>query len=122
MPMKVIGWAGMKVGFGKVKVIAGIRDNKELVHVVCLTSPVFLGGGVHRCCQQQVKCLYNIKIFKLILCIGVHGFGMLRLISTFFSVLVSGLYVHYHNFYCKFSYYLPLINPDLRYACNCSYY
>jgi hypothetical protein len=48
-------------------------------------------------------------------------FRLLHLIFTFFSVLVSALYMHYHNFYCTLSCYLLLIHPDLRYIYSCSY-
>jgi hypothetical protein len=29
---------------------------------------------------------------------------------------------HYNNFYCTFSFYLPLTNPDIMYVYSCSYY
>jgi hypothetical protein len=38
-----------------------------------------------------------MKISKLILRIGFHGFGLLHKISTSFSILVSGLYMLYRE-------------------------
>jgi hypothetical protein len=47
MPMNVIGCARIKLSFWKLKVIADIGSNKELVHMACLTHSVFFfcGGG-----------------------------------------------------------------------------
>jgi hypothetical protein len=43
---------------------------------------------------------------SIFLCIGVSGFGcwfgLMHLFATSFSTLVSGLDVHFNNFYCKF--------------------
>jgi hypothetical protein len=36
-------------------------------------------------------------------------------------LLVSGLCMLYHSSYCKFSCYLPLTKPGLRYLYSCSY-
>jgi hypothetical protein len=36
-------------------------------------------------------------------------------------LLVSGLYMHYHNLYHKFSCYLLLTNPYVGCICSCSY-
>jgi galactitol-specific phosphotransferase system IIC component len=44
-----------------------------------------------------------MKIIKLFLPLGVHVFGLLHLFSACLSILVSGLYVLYHNFYCTLS-------------------
>jgi hypothetical protein len=56
----------------------------------------------------------DTKIFKLFLCIDVHGFGcwvsFRHVFSTSCSISVSGLHTHFHNFS-----YLPLTKPDLRY-------
>jgi hypothetical protein len=45
--------------------------------------------------------------------------GFLLKISASLSILVSGLYVFYHNFYCIFSCYLPSKKPGLRYIHSC---
>jgi hypothetical protein len=42
---------------------------------------------------------------------------LLHKIFTSLSILVSGLCMLYHNFYCIFSFYLPLTKPGLRYLC-----
>jgi hypothetical protein len=57
---------------------------------------------------------HTVKISKLILCVGFHGFGLLHKISTFFSILVSSLYMLWYNLYCTISYYLLLTKLDLR--------
>jgi hypothetical protein len=59
--------------------------------------------------------IYSIKFFKLLLCIGVYGFGLLHLFLTSISVSASCTYMHYDKFYCTFSGYVALTNPDLRY-------
>jgi hypothetical protein len=46
--------------------------------------------------------------------------GLLHKIFTSPSVLVSGLCVLYHNFYCIFSSYLPSTKSGLRYIYSCS--
>lgn len=61
---------------------------------------------------------YNMKILKLFICISVYEFGFLHLFSTSFSILVSGLYMLYPNFYC--SSHILLTMPDLG-CYNCSY-
>lgn len=61
---------------------------------------------------------YNMKILQLFMCIGVYEFGFLHLFSTSFSILVSGLYMLYPNYYC--SSYILLTMPDLG-CYNCSY-
>lgn len=40
---------------------------------------------------------------------------------TTFSIFVSGLYIHYHNFYFIFSCHLPYTHPVLRCICSCSF-
>jgi hypothetical protein len=47
--------------------------------------------------------------------------GLLHSISTFFSVLVSDLYMHYKKFYYTFSCYLLLTNSNYRSMYSCSY-
>jgi hypothetical protein len=44
----------------------------------------------------------------------VRWLGLLHRISTFFTILVSGLCMLYHNFYYTCSCYLPLTKPDLK--------
>jgi hypothetical protein len=41
--------------------------------------------------------------------------GLLQKIFTSIYILVSGLCILYHNFYCMCSCYLPLTKPSLRY-------
>jgi hypothetical protein len=64
-------------------------------------------------------CCYNMKIFKLFLCIDVYGFSLLvnllNLFSNSFYILVPAPYMHYHNLYFIFSSYFPLIDSDLIY-------
>jgi hypothetical protein len=62
------------------------------------------------------KCVCNMKIFKLFLCIGVHGFGLMAWIVAF----NFHLYTHL-NFCCTFSCYLLLTNRDLKRKYSCSY-
>jgi hypothetical protein len=50
-----------------------------------------------------------------------HGLGLLHKIFITFSMLVSGLYMLYHNFYYTFSCYLLMTKPDIRCFCSCSY-
>jgi hypothetical protein len=54
-----------------------------------------------------------MKTFVVILFIGVHRFGFLTQFVEFIF-LVSGLYMHYHNFCYTFSSYFPLTKLDLR--------
>jgi hypothetical protein len=61
----------------------------------------------------------------LFLCIGVPGFrccfGLMHLFCTSFSVLVSGLYMHFHNFYLKISCYFLFTKLDIRCIYSNSY-
>jgi hypothetical protein len=52
------------------------------------------------------------KILNLILCICLHGLGLLHKIVTSFSVSVSGLCMISHNFYCTV-FLLSLIDDSL---------
>jgi hypothetical protein len=65
------------------------------------------------------------RILLLILCIGLHGLGLLARFgaknSTSVSILVSGPCMLYRNFYCIFSCYLPSTMPGLMYPYICSY-
>jgi hypothetical protein len=51
----------------------------------------------------------------------VCGLGLVHKISTSISILVSGLCMLYHNFYCIFSCYLSLTKPGLGCLYSCSY-
>jgi hypothetical protein len=59
----------------------------------------------------------NIKMVNLRSYVYRLGcwFSWMYLFSASSSSLVLGLYVLLHNFYCKFSCYLPQKNSDLRY-------
>jgi hypothetical protein len=48
------------------------------------------------------------QIIDLSLCIGFQGLGLLHKTFTSFSILISGLFMLYCNFYYIFSCYLPL--------------
>jgi hypothetical protein len=49
----------------------------------------------------QINPTYALPLTDL-----VSWLSLLHLISTSFAFLVSGLYMHYHNFHCTFSCYL----------------
>jgi hypothetical protein len=71
------------------------------------------------------KWILHNKEISIFPCIGVPEIGLWFSSMNFFtaasSILVSGPHMHIHNVYCKFSYYLPLTEPDLRRICICSY-
>jgi hypothetical protein len=65
------------------------------------------------------------QILHLIICIGVHGFGLLArfvaYFSTSLSILVSRVCVLYHNFYCIFSCYLRPTQHGVRHLNSCAW-
>jgi hypothetical protein len=70
-----------------------------------ICSYIFLVPGFNFCSINGTSGrihFYNVKIFKLFLCIDLLVFGLLHLFSTYFSILVSDLYMHYHTFYLHF--------------------
>jgi hypothetical protein len=71
-------------------------------------------------------CRLEIRTYirYLILYTVQHGFGLLgllHLISNPSPMLISDLYMPYHNRYCTFSCYLRLTKPGVRYTYSSSY-
>jgi hypothetical protein len=63
----------------------------------------------------------NYASYALVFMVLVCWLGLLHKIVTSLSILVSGLCMLYHNFYCIFSCYLYSKKPCLRYLYGCSY-
>jgi hypothetical protein len=71
------------------------------------------------------KWFHNIKFsnsYALVIMDLVCWLDLLHKLSTSFFILISGLCMIYHNFYCKFSCYLPLTKPGLGYLYRLAFY
>jgi hypothetical protein len=80
------------------------------------------GAGIALCNRDWMTLcplwIYYTYLDSKGFCNGVDEFGLLAWFVLynfcFFSLLVSGLYMLYHNCYCIFSRYIPLTNFHLR--------
>jgi ribose/xylose/arabinose/galactoside ABC-type transport system permease subunit len=71
--------------------------------------------------SHVINMFLKHKCYKLMLCICVHGLGLLHLISTSWFDLSFRSVHALSQFCCTYSCYLPLAHPDLWYLYSFSY-